>query len=264
MLLGWLKVSLLFNLAHADWFFNQQAGNLSASEKIKEKMGPEPMAPNTVNSTLAHIRQYQKNPTNDFKDWPKIMEQFHPDLSLTFEVDSGFEGQSFTVNITRTNPIFRAAWVLTEGSNHYGFKVMMTDPDGDLVYRAHNEQEGIIALEITKFGLYTLELVNRARYSSTVTLMTASSSVDSLGVMTGDPKQDQDVAFRFHRIASDIKRSMRFFQRRRAAHNEKLSKILSSIRNYCAAVLICGVVVALLQVASIKHLVRKRLRTMIY
>eukprot|EP00915_Cephaloidophora_sp_WS-2016_P002384 GHVH01003184.1.p1 GENE.GHVH01003184.1~~GHVH01003184.1.p1 ORF type:complete len:279 (+),score=37.53 GHVH01003184.1:150-986(+) len=247
----------------------QGIGNIKAAAKIRDKIGPQPFGEikgseverNMVLATLSSIRDYQSDPTNDFALWKSLMSGFSPEVSLTFPIENDTE--MFNVNIQSHAPIFRAAWVLSEGSEATGFVVRMYDPDGDMVYHARNLTEGLVALEVTNFGVYVLEFVNGERATKVVTFLSASSSIKDLGEIY-DLKGAQDGAMKLVRSASDLKRSTRFFQRRRRSHQVKVERNLQGVNYASIAVMICAMAVSLLQVASIKHLVRKRLKTMIY
>jgi len=245
-----------------------EMGNLKAGDTIKDRIGPITLEDAAVNddktgrgSCLEHIRMYQEDPSNDLSLWNDLMKNFSPDLSLTFDVYG--ESDVFFINIQRNTPIIRAAWVLAEGSTPVGFSVNMFDPDGELVYTSRRQNEGLIAIEATIFGEYVLEFTNTDRAIKYVTLLQSSSSLLDI-IDSYDLKGTKDGANKLVKSVSDLKRAMRFFQRRRATHQKKIQRNLKYINYTFIAVLFCAVVVALLQVVSIKHLVRRRLRTMIY
>lgn len=243
-------------------------GNLMGADAIRDRIGPITLEDAAAmhdttgrGSCLDHIRNYQEDPSNDLSLWNDLMRNFSPELSLTFDVYG--DSDMFFINVTRAAPIFRAAWVLAEGSTPIGFSVKMFDPEGELVYTSRKQNEGIIAIEATIFGEYVLEFTTTDRAMKYVTLLQASSSFHDI-MENYDLKGAKDGANKLVKSSSDLKRAMRFFQRRRSTHQTKIERNLKYINCTFMAVLICSVLVALLQVVSIKHLVRRRLRTMIY
>ena len=193
------------------------------------------------------------------EEWETVMKDFNPDLLVTVPVAARSD-EFFYEDVTKSGTLMRGAYFVIGAENdeaHTGVDVVVTDPDGIIVYERREHVEGVFSHVTNKTGTYSI-MVGNHKWMSTkqVTLLMGVGEHNALN--SKDLSSATDGIARIEASLKEIQSESSYLWIKQKSHMKAVSAINSRVYWYYLFEFLILLVVSSVQIYYVRGLLSNR------